>query len=116
LEDQAEINSGHNDCGSSTFVSETANDSPLISDCQSVVKGIAAKGSSYLESGYCGNPKLLQVGTYSFGLHRSSTVHENAVYIGSDDIVDVINNAIKKVWLEGNGGGGRGDELSDEAD
>jgi len=87
------------DCGGSTFFSETSTGSPRVSDCQQLVRNIAG-GGTWQVSGLKMFQKLASYGTCAFGAQVSNGAFNNA-HIGNSNISDLINDSISKFQSNG---------------
>ncbi|KAH6631034.1 hypothetical protein B0J18DRAFT_379787 [Chaetomium sp. MPI-SDFR-AT-0129] len=89
---------GINACGDSTFVDQTSDASPLVSDCLQIIKNIEGDPTtSYSpptingQSGIAWGPKGC-----TFGVEVTEPTAVTNMYIGGQDIIDIINDAVKK--------------------
>lgn len=81
-----------NDCGDSTFVDETSDASPLISDCEIIVSNIQNGGSwTTGDGGYW--RQLVQFGTCALGVQGD--FQAQVFYVGNEDIMNVCANQTK---------------------
>jgi hypothetical protein len=117
-----------NDCGDSTFENQSSDGSPLIVDCQKIASNIAGTskpsalpspisdttlfhpgfianmhfvggGTWSIGNGGDGHRKLVQYGTCAFGVDKSDTT--NVGYVGNQDIIDLINESIRRFSYNG---------------
>jgi hypothetical protein len=89
-----------NDCGESTFVNQSSGGSPQISDCQKIASNIANGGTWTIA---CGGPSQRTYATYgtcAVGAHCAYS-SADAVYIGNQDTIDIINSSIQKFSYQG---------------
>lgn len=94
---------GVNDCGTSTFVDQTSSGSPMVADCLEIVKQIEGKHKSWeVENAVEQQHQLLHHGTCQFGVQGTSINGNINFHVGSQDIVDIINQSVKQF-----GGSGR---------
>ncbi|KAB5583669.1 putative necrosis-inducing factor-domain-containing protein [Coniochaeta sp. 2T2.1] len=81
------------DCKDSTFSQETNPfGSPLVKECQVIVKNIAGGGTWSVETVTGSFHQLVQFGTCAFGVQVKSA--SAFVHIGNQDIMDVITTSI----------------------
>ncbi|KAF1935723.1 hypothetical protein EJ02DRAFT_415327 [Clathrospora elynae] len=85
-----------NDCGDSTFINQSSDGSPLISDCQQIASNIAGGGTWTVADG---QHQLVQFGTCAFGVQPYDGL--NFAYIGNQDIIDLINESIRRFSYNG---------------
>lgn len=97
------IPTGKDDCGDSTFVDQTSNASPKVSDCQQIVRNIQGTDGEWgVENAIGAQHQLVQFGECKFGVQgqgKNGNVHFK---VGAQDIVDIINDSIQRF-----GGSGR---------
>ncbi|KAK3936951.1 hypothetical protein QBC46DRAFT_461157 [Diplogelasinospora grovesii] len=88
---------GVNDCGTSTFVDQTSSASPLVADCLQIVKNIeGTSGEWEVENALGDQHQLVQSGTCKFGVQGMGKNGNINFHVGSQDIVDIINQAVKQ--------------------
>lgn len=82
-----------NDCQDSSFNNDTTDGSPLVSDCQTLASNIAGGGSWSVWTLFYSNgnafDEIASYGTCAFGVRSNA-----AIYVGNQDIIDLINSAI----------------------
>ncbi|KAF4340075.1 hypothetical protein FBEOM_6010 [Fusarium beomiforme] len=88
-----------NDCGDSTFENHSSGGSPLVSDCQQIARNIAGGGTWTVGAGG-EHHQLVQYGSCAFGAQGAGS-NMNAAHIGNQDIIDVINDSIRRFQWEG---------------
>ncbi|KAJ6003367.1 hypothetical protein N7451_005914 [Penicillium sp. IBT 35674x] len=86
-----------NDCGTSTFVNESSSGSPKVADCRKIATNIKSGGTWTFE-GFGVQHKLVHYGTCAFGVTSSA---DGFTYIGNEDIINLIDDSIKKFKWEG---------------
>jgi hypothetical protein len=101
-----DIPPGRNLCGVSTFVDQTSAVSPKVEDCLQVIRNIEGNGGWQHEQ-ITGGWLQTAIGdshdSCRFGVEATGSTTPNAVFwIGGQDVIDIINEAIKKF-----GGSGR---------
>ncbi|KAK5658957.1 hypothetical protein OQA88_1775 [Cercophora sp. LCS_1] len=91
---------GINDCSDSSFENQTSGGSPKADDCAQLAKNIQGDGTWTYDSGGT-QYQLAQYGTCAFGVQSACLPHRCPaggiyVYIGNQDIIDVITESIKR--------------------
>ncbi|KAM0233352.1 hypothetical protein ACHAPO_007046 [Fusarium lateritium] len=86
-------------CGKSTFVNRSSRGSPLVKDCRRIARNIA-KGGSWKVGAGGEHHQQLQYGTCAFGIQGAKT-QINRATIGNQDVIDLINDSIKKFQWKG---------------
>ncbi|CDM27637.1 hypothetical protein CBS147339_4225 [Penicillium roqueforti] len=97
-EPRLEARASINDCGSSTFINQSSGDSPLVADCQVLVKNIAG-GGTWTVPAVGRQHQLAQYGTCAFGIQGGQVL--NIAYVGNQDIIYIINSSIAKFKWKG---------------
>ena len=100
-----------NDCGDSTFENQTTDGSPLVTDCQTIVDNISG-GGTWKVSTVGQQSTLVQFGTCALGVQGNKSA--NTGNIGNQDIMDLINESIRK--FEWNGKVGAKGEMTCQSD
>lgn len=94
---------GPDRCQSSSFVDQTSDTSPPVSDCKQIIKNIQGDGGATWTTGISGQRELVSFGECKFGVESKSGADGNVTFkVGAQDIIDIINEAIKRF-----GGGGK---------
>lgn len=88
-----------NNCGDSSFENQSTGGSPFISDCQQITRNIAGGGSWTFP--LIGHRKLVSYGTCAFGVEGSTEIGHTNGKIGNQDIIDLINDSIRKFSWNG---------------
>lgn len=83
-------------CGDSTFVDQTSGASPKSSDCLQIAKNIGKGGTWDVEAIVSNHHQLLQYGTCVFGVEAMGVTGNVQVFLGAQDIIDVITDAVDK--------------------
>ncbi|GFF80120.1 killer toxin subunits alpha/beta [Aspergillus lentulus] len=84
-------------CGSSTFVDQTSDASPTVSDCMQIVKNIAkTDGKWEVENAIGSQHQLVQYGTCAFGVQGKGKHGNIDFHIGAQDIVDIISDSVRQ--------------------
>jgi hypothetical protein len=86
-----------NDCGDSSFINQTSGASPRVDDCLQIARNIAG-GGTWTVNGFGVQHQLVQYGTCAFGITQGSTA---PVYIGNQDIIDLINDSVARFQWNG---------------
>ncbi|KAL8371943.1 hypothetical protein RB595_001650 [Gaeumannomyces hyphopodioides] len=98
-----DIPPGKDHCGASSFENTGSDVSPLVSDCQQVIKNIEGDASTVFTHSITGHREILKFGTCRFGIERTGGTGGTVQFmVGGQDVIDLINDAIKQF-----GGGGR---------
>lgn len=92
------IQEGTDRCSDSTFVDRTTEASPTVEDCIKLMKEYRGEYHNWEIENVIGEQhQLIQNGTCKFGIESLDAGNGNAgYYIGSQDIVDIINDSIDK--------------------
>lgn len=80
-------------CSSYTYQDQTTSSSPNISDCQTIVKNIQGTSGSWT-TGIGPQRDIASYGSCNFGVQNTNVTGDVAFYTGSQDIVNIINEAI----------------------
>ncbi|KAB5511229.1 Ecp2 effector protein, partial [Coniochaeta sp. 2T2.1] len=88
-------------CGDSSFHDSTSPDRPTISDCLVIAKNIASGGHWEVEAFGSDVHQLVQFGTCAFGVQAVPPFGDAFFYIGNSDIIDVINDSIRRFGMDG---------------
>ncbi|KAK1826535.1 hypothetical protein QBC39DRAFT_396776 [Podospora conica] len=98
-----DIPQGKSHCGISDFTDQTSGASPIVSDCQQIIRNIEGDGSTDWTHRITGHREILSHGSCHFGIERTGGTGGAVEFrVGGQDAIDVINDAIRR-W----GGGGR---------
>lgn len=91
------------DGGTSGFDDQTSGASPIVSDCQQIIRDIEGDGSTDWTHRITGYREVLSHGSCHFGIERTGGTGGAVQFkVGGQDAIDVINHAIRRY-----GGGGR---------
>lgn len=86
-----------NDCGDSTFIDQTSDGSPSVSDCQGIINNIqGTQGSWEVENAVETQHQIVQYGSCKFGVQGTSVNGNVDFHVGAQDIVDIITAAIQQ--------------------
>jgi hypothetical protein len=97
------IAKGPDHCQISSFIDQTSDASPPVEDCKQIIKNIEGDGGATWTTGISGQRQLVSYGECKFGVQSKSGADGNVTFkVGSQDIIDLINEAIKRF-----GGGGK---------
>jgi hypothetical protein len=88
-----------NTCGDSTFENKSSPASPKVSDCQTIARNIAGGGKWTVGAGG-EHHQLVQFGTCAFGAQGAGS-DMNSAFIGNTDIIDLINDSIRRFEWNG---------------
>ncbi|KAM0331444.1 hypothetical protein ACHAQA_003120 [Verticillium albo-atrum] len=98
-----DIPPGKDYCGASTFENQGSGASPLVSDCEQLIRNVEGDASTDFTHGIVGHRKILEHGTCRFGIERTGGTGGAVQFkVGGQDVIDVINDAIRQF-----GGAGR---------
>ncbi|KAJ4005880.1 hypothetical protein NW752_001123 [Fusarium irregulare] len=86
-------------CGNSSFENKSTGGSPKVSDCQQIARNIAGGGKWTVGAGG-EHHQLVQYGTCAFGAQGAGS-NMNSAFIGNTDIIDLINDSIKRFEWNG---------------
>ncbi|KAK4233480.1 putative necrosis-inducing factor-domain-containing protein, partial [Achaetomium macrosporum] len=90
-------------CQSSSFVDQTSNASPPVSDCLEIIKNIQGDGGAGWTTGIGGQRELVSYGECKFVVQSVSGADGDVTFkVGAQDIIDIIRDAIARF-----GGGGK---------
>ncbi|KAK3934563.1 putative glycoside hydrolase [Diplogelasinospora grovesii] len=85
------------DCGDSTFVDQTSDASPSVSDCMGIVNNIkGTQGEWEVENAIGAQHQIVQFGSCKFGIQGLNKKGNVNFHIGAQDIVDIITESISK--------------------
>ncbi|EFE34865.1 class V chitinase, putative, partial [Trichophyton benhamiae CBS 112371] len=90
------------ECEASTFEDQTNGGSPLVSDCKTIIKNIEGTDGQWTTQVVSKNQRqLVDFGTCKFGVEATKVNGNIAFYVGAQDIVDIITDAIKQFAKDG---------------
>ncbi|KAI0164012.1 hypothetical protein GGR57DRAFT_489709 [Xylariaceae sp. FL1272] len=88
-------------CGNSTFENKGSEASPLVSDCLQLAKNIYIEGDWTVDSSGTQH-QIAQFGSCKFGIQGEGMPIGNIdIYIGNQDIIDIINDAVTRFGSTG---------------
>lgn len=87
-------------CSGYTYQDETSSASPKVSDCQTIVKNIQGTNGEWT-TGIGGQRDIASFGSCNFGVQNSGVTGDVTFYTGSQDIVNIINQAISQYASNG---------------
>ncbi|OBT40321.1 hypothetical protein VE00_08471 [Pseudogymnoascus sp. WSF 3629] len=97
------IAKGPDHCQISSFVDQTSDASPPVDDCRHIITNIEGDGGATWTTGISGQRELVSYGECKFGVESKSGADGDVTFkVGSQDIIDIITEAIKQF-----GGGGK---------
>ncbi|KAL2127503.1 hypothetical protein VTI74DRAFT_10626 [Chaetomium olivicolor] len=92
-----DIPPGKDRCGDSTFEDRTSDASPLVSDCLQIIRNIEGDASTEFTHRITGHREILSFGSCAFGIERTGGTGGAVEFkVGGQDVIDVINDAVKK--------------------
>ncbi|KAF7561921.1 hypothetical protein G7046_g2225 [Stylonectria norvegica] len=105
-EDQANypcgISLGKSDCSDTTFLDQTSKASPSITDCRHIITNIeGTSGEWELESATNNQHEIVNFGSCKFGVQTHAGKGNINYHVGAQDIIDIINDSIKKFSANG---------------
>lgn len=85
-------------CGDSTFEDQTSGASALVDDCRTIIRNIEGDATTDFTTPVVGKNQreLVHFGTCSFGVEATKVDGNSEFYVGGQDIIDIINEAIKR--------------------
>ncbi|KAF3158723.1 hypothetical protein TWF788_004529 [Orbilia oligospora] len=97
-----DIPPGRDKCGDSTFEDRTSNASPSVSDCLQIIRNIEGDARSQWTHRITGQRKILEYGSCAFGIERTGGTGGAVEFtVGGQDVIDVINDAVKRFGSSG---------------
>lgn len=93
-----------NDCSDSTFIDQTSGASPLVSDCEILIRNLQngdGKAEHEVENFVASQHQLDQAGSCRFGVQGKAQNGNVDYFIGGQDIVDIIRDSINKFGSSG---------------
>ncbi|KAF3392821.1 hypothetical protein F1880_008720 [Penicillium rolfsii] len=90
------VANGKDYCGDSTFIDQGSGASPLVEDCKQIIKNIEGTDGDYNTSPLEKQRQLLHYGTCHFGVTGKGINGNVSFKTGNQDVIDIINDAIKK--------------------
>ncbi|OLN96797.1 Killer toxin subunits alpha/beta 2 [Colletotrichum chlorophyti] len=98
-----DIPPGKSHCGDSSFENQGSNASPSVDDCKQIIKNIEGDASTEFTHRITGHREILKYGSCAFGIERTGGTGGAVEFrVGGQDVIDIINDAIKQF-----GGGGK---------
>ncbi|KAI8217095.1 hypothetical protein K4K53_009486 [Colletotrichum sp. SAR 10_77] len=98
-----DIPPGKDHCGDSSFGNHASDVSPKVNDCQQIIRTIEGDASTEFTHRITGHCQILEFGSCHFGIGRTGGTGGAVEFrVGGQDVIDVINESIKRF-----GGGGR---------
>lgn len=89
-------------CGMSTFEDQTSSASPTVSDCEQIVRNIEGDPSTDFTRAITGHHEILKFGSCAFGVERTGGTGGAVMFKGGgQDVIDIINDSIKKFGSSG---------------
>jgi hypothetical protein len=94
---------GKDTCGDSTFVDQTSDASPSVDDCLTIIKNIEGDASTDYTTEVVGKNqrKIAWYGSCAFGVEASKVNGNVNFVVGGQDVIDIINDAIKQFAKDG---------------
>ncbi|KAL4938844.1 hypothetical protein BDV06DRAFT_231514 [Aspergillus oleicola] len=93
-----DIPPGKDYCGQATFEDQTSDASPDIEDCRTIITNSQADGKTDFTHQVVGKPhrEILYFESCHFGIEATSVNGNVEFYVGGQDVIDIINDAIAK--------------------
>ncbi|KAL2152192.1 hypothetical protein VTH82DRAFT_5376 [Thermothelomyces myriococcoides] len=92
-----DIPPGIDRCGASSFEDQTSDASPKVSDCRQIIRNIEGDASTEWTHRITGHREILSYGTCHFGIERTGGTGGAVEFkVGGQDVIDIINDSIKK--------------------
>ncbi|KAF9041584.1 putative necrosis-inducing factor-domain-containing protein [Panaeolus papilionaceus] len=82
-------------CGDSSFINQTSGASPKASDCRGITKNIAG-GGTWTTPSFGQQRELVSFGECKFGVTSLNAAGGFNFVVGNQDIIDIINDSIKR--------------------
>ncbi|KAH6848434.1 hypothetical protein B0I37DRAFT_432719 [Chaetomium sp. MPI-CAGE-AT-0009] len=93
---------GKDRCGESTFENRGSDVSPLVSDCLQIIRNIEGDASTEFTHRITEHREILSFGSCRFGIERTGGTGGAVEFkVGGQDVIDVINDAVKKYGRNG---------------
>ena len=93
---------GKDHCGASSFENQGSDASPLVDDCKQIIRNIEEDASTDWTHGITGQREILKFGSCAFGIKRTGGTGGAVQFrVGGQDVIDVINDAIKQFASDG---------------
>ncbi|EKV10555.1 glycoside hydrolase family 18 protein [Penicillium digitatum] len=102
-------------CSGYTYQDETSSASPKVSDCQTIIKNIQGTNGEWT-TGIGHQREIAKFGSCQFGVQNVGVTGDVTYYTGSQDIVNIINEAISRYASDGLVGAAGYMECSGDAD
>ncbi|KAA8642641.1 uncharacterized protein ATNIH1004_011586 [Aspergillus tanneri] len=98
-----DIPPGKDECGDSTFVDQTSDESPKVEDCRQIIKNIEGDGSTDWTTQVIGHNqrKIASHASCHFGVEATKTNGNVNFKVGGQDVIDIINDAIARFARDG---------------
>lgn len=98
-----DIPPGKSTCEDSSFIDQTTGASPLVTDCQTIIRNIEGDGSTDFDHEVVGHPhrEILSDGTCAFGIEATKTDGNVQFTVGGQDVIDIINDSIARFARDG---------------
>lgn len=98
-----DIPPGRDYCEISSFIGETTDASPSVSDCLTIIKNIEGDGETQYTTQVVGHPhrEIASHGSCAFGVEATKTDGNVNFLVGGQDVIDIINDAIDQFAWNG---------------
>lgn len=84
------------DCKDYTFEDQTSDGSPSMADCMDIINNIEGTSGEW-NTGIGSQREIASAGSCKFGVQNSGTTGDVTFMTGSQDIVNIINEAVKNL-------------------
>jgi hypothetical protein len=89
-------------CGDSSFENQSSDASPLVEDCKQVIRNIEEDASTDFEHRITGHSEILNHASCAFGIERTGGTGGAVQFrVGGQDVIDAINESIKRFASDG---------------
>lgn len=93
---------GKDRCGDSTHMDQNSGASPMVSDCEQMIRNIEGDASTEFTHGITGDREILLYGSCAFGIQRTGGTGGAVQFkIGDQDVIDAINESVEKFGSSG---------------
>lgn len=94
---------GRQKCHDSSFENETSDASPLVKDCEDIIKNIEGDGTTQwtVQTFNMNQKKIASAGTCAFGVEATKVDGNVDFDFGGQDLIDIINTVVEKFSKNG---------------
>lgn len=88
---------GKDRCDDLTFIDQTSNTSPKVSDYEKIIRNIEGDASTEFAYRTTGHREILSYGSCAFGIDRTRGTGGAVEFkVSGQDVIDIINDSVKK--------------------